>query len=462
MSFKTTGFLAALFIALLGFLYFYEIRGGEGRKQAETEARKVLRIDDTEVVRLVVQREDTTVVAVREGDGWRILEPLKTGGDRANIESLLRTGKKLEKVQVVADEASLISGAVDPADFGLGKPEITVVFEREGEQRDSLFFGDKSPTGSYVYLRVSGSPEILAVGAWRKSNFAKGLYDLRDKRVVLFDRDEVRKFEIARDGQVIVASKQGGDWRLEKPVADRGDSLVIRRLLSRLWTAQAKRFVTEEATDLAPYGLDDPWMRISIYEGEGLALKEVILGDGLRAGRIKRYYGKYVAKSPVFTVDSTFVKEMMKTPSELRYKKIFAFDSEGIDRVVLVYPDSTVDCRKDTSSQAWTTLEPRFHAASGKSVEDLIERVKELEAVRFAAETLVLPETYGLDAPAVQVKLWKAGQLAREVALGRKGEQVYARGDARPQVVEVGRSILERLTLELSPFIPDSVQTQVP
>ena len=73
-----------------------------------------------------------------------------------------------------------------------------------------------------------------------------------------------------------------------------------------------------------------------------------------------------------------------------------------------------------------------------------------------------MPETYGLDAPAVQVKLWKAGQLVREVALGRKGEQVYARGDARPQVVEVGRSILERLTLELSPFIPDSVQAQVP
>ncbi len=454
MGFKTTGVLAVLFIALLGFFYFYEIKGGEERKEAEAEAKKVLQIDDKQVTRLTVQRRDTTVVVAKEGEGWRVLAPLKTEGDRANIESLLRTVNNLERVQVVADEAAVAGGAVDPGDFGLGeRPDITVVLEQEG-RRDTLFFGDKSPTGSYAYLRMSGSPEILAISSWRKSSFDKGLYDLREKRVMPFDRDAVRKIELSYDGQTIVMLKQGEEWQLEKPVAERGDSETIRRFLSRLWTARAKRFAAEEATDLAPYGLDNPWMRVSVYEGEGLALKEAIVGDAVRAGRINRYYVKYAAKSPILMVDSSFVVSMKKSLSDLRYKKIFAFDAGGIDRVTLVYPDSTVDCKRDTSGAVWTAVEPRFHIVSDENVAELIGEVQELEAKSFVAETLDAPEAYGLDVPAIQVKLWAAGRLVREVLVGKKGDEVYAKGDHRPQVVEVLNSILGKLKLDLIAVAP--------
>ena len=63
---------------------------------------------------------------------------------------------------------------------------------------------------------------------------------------------------------------------------------------------------------------------------------------------------------------------------------------------------------------------------------------------------------YGLDRPALQVTLFKGQDVVREVSLGQKGAQVYAKSDGRPQVVEVERGSLSWLTLPMTPVEPDS------
>ncbi|MDP6779412.1 MAG: DUF4340 domain-containing protein [Candidatus Latescibacteria bacterium] len=455
MGFRTTGILGLLFIGLLAFLYFYEIGGEEARRKAAEDAKKVFSIDEEQVKRVSVRRRDTTLVCVKDGDLWQIVEPIRTDGDRGSIESLIRSVKNLERTGAIADSEDVASGEVELADFGLKDPDATLALERSDGDADTLYLGDKSPTGSYAYLRRSGDPGILATNAWRKSGLEKGLFDLRDKRVLPFDRDDVRKIEVTGSGREVVLVRQEGEWHLEKPIQDRADEDAVKRLLSRLHTVRARGFSANEAADPSRYGLADPRLEVSLYEGEGLAKKTSVFGDPIRVGGKLRYHGKYLPKAPVFQVDSSLVGDVNKTPSDLRIKEIFAFDSTGVDRVTLAYSDSLVDCARDTVGDGWDVLHPPSVTLSS-TMEDLIDDVNDLKAEGYVDGEAPHPADYGLDPPQVRVTIRRGSDVVREVAVGKVGEETYASVDGRTQIVEVKERILNRLKVRLTPMEPDA------
>ena len=451
MGFRTTGILALLLIGLLAFLYYYEIGGEDARKKAAEDAKKVFAIDEKNVTRLTLRRGNTTLVCAKDGDLWQILSPIKTDGDRGSIESLIRSVKNAEKTGAVADSEDVASGKVDLADFGLDTPDVSLTLEQAGQGVDTLHLGDKSPTGSYAYFMRSGDPGILTTNAWRKSGFEKGLLDLRDKRVLPFERDAVRKIEVTSGGREIVLAKREGVWHLEHPVTDRADDEAVRRLLSRLHTVRARDFSAEEADDLSKYGLVEPRLSVSLYEGEGLAKKTSLFGDPTWVGGKLRYHGKYLAKPPIFQVDSSFVADVDKTPSDLRVKAIFAFDSTGVDRVTLAYADSVVDCARDTVGDGWDVIEPASVSLSSK-IEDVIDEVNDLKAEGYVSGEAPNPADYGLAPPLVRVTIRRGGEIVREVSVGKVGDKAYASVDGRTQIVEVKEKILKRLKVQLTPL----------
>ena len=447
-----------VFVALLVYLVLYE---GPGRRGGETEkAETILDIEAEKVTRVTLHRGDTTLVAMRDGAGWQITAPVSTAGDRGNLNALVRSAGNIDRVGVVADSAAVTQGEVALADFGLAEPDVVVVLERGEGKVDTLYWGDKSPTGSYAYLRRSGGPEILTTSAWRKAQFDKGLFHLRERRVVPFELEEARKLEIKHGGREVVAAVHDGAWRLERPVGDRGDEPAIIKVLNRLRSGKATRFAAEEAADLAPYGLDDPWLTVTVYVGEGMAQKTLVVGGKIREGRFLRYYGKYLPRRPIFTVDSAFVASVKKMPSDLRYKEIFEYEREGVDRLVLAYADSTVECEWVPSGGAWVVRSPRHREVLNSEVEGLLDRVRDLKAKRFVAESLEDPVRYGLDRPVLDLRIWKAGELVRAVTLGEGDKTVYVVGDARPQVVELDMIAAGNLRLELLPVGPGATDAK--
>lgn len=458
MRFRTTGILVLLFAAFVGYIYLFEIRGANERKRAEEEARRVLQVGDEEqVTGLTVRSRDTTIVMVKEGGVWRIHEPLETDGDAGEIGAAVGSLRRMDRGRVVADSSELAEGRASLAEFGLDAPDVVVVLAQADGRVDTLYWGDESPTGKYAYLRLSGSPEVVGVNAWLKRNVDKGLFKFRDKRVIPFDRHEIRKIEIAHGGERIVVLKQDGEWRMLEPVADRGDAAEIERLLNRLHAARLKRFVEEAPEDLAPYGLDAPTVTVSLYEGEGLGKKTVTVGRRAEMTRFPPYFATCSSRTPVFTVDSTFVVDVRQSASDLRDKQVFEFDPGGVDRLVLVFPDSTVEVRRDTTGPDWTALQPPLHVALEAEVSRLLNYVRRLKAKRYVAESLASPEAYGLDRPALVASFWRGKELVQKVAVGKVGERAYAVGHTRPQLVEIEPRDLAPVKLDLVPVVPDKV-----
>lgn len=455
MRFRSTGILALVFIALLAFVYFYEIKGGEEREREAAEAKRVLSVSPDSVNRIAIDRLDTLLVMERQGGSWRIVSPVETDGIDGSIDVLAVSAGELEKEGVAADGESLASGESALSDFGLDPAGLTVALTRPSGT-DTLWFGDTSPTGRYVYFRWSGSPDVLLAQASRRTNFEKSLFDLREKLVMSVDMDAVTRIRIERGapgGPVEVALVDGA-WRLTRPVDDRADPDEVDRLLNRLRNVRARSFASETADDLRSFGLAAPARRVTVLEGD--AEKSILIGDTHQVPAGTRYYAKYDAATKIVSLDSLQVANLLKSATDLRDKNVFAFDApaDSITQVTIAYSDSVVTALRADDGVDWILDGSETHRVVEASVMSVIREMKSLKASGFAAEAPDDLGRFGLDRPDMALRLSDTGGEVLSLKLARSGDTLYALREGRPQVYEVKASLGDRLKLDLIEYGP--------
>lgn len=77
-------------------------------------------------------------------------------------------------------------------------------------------FKDAKKVEKY-YLRVEENPEVMTVMKYVVKNAAKGLDDLRDRRVFRVEKDQIQKVVIEHPDQKLTLEKAGSDWNLLEP-----------------------------------------------------------------------------------------------------------------------------------------------------------------------------------------------------------------------------------------------------
>ena len=127
MRLKTNVVISVLFIALLGFVYFYEIKGGEERRVEAERERQLLDFSDHEVQKLTIDRGDTLLVLERQDDTWRLTSPVQTGADAEAVERYLRTlGETEVEGDPVRDSTAVAADPTILAEYGLEEPRLRV------------------------------------------------------------------------------------------------------------------------------------------------------------------------------------------------------------------------------------------------------------------------------------------------------------------------------------------------
>ena len=423
MRFRSTLIVALVALGLGAFLYFYEIKGEKKREEAREKAKKLFLFEEDEVQKITLVRDDTTRIVVERGeDGlWHIAEPIKTDADQDAIGRLLDTMRDATRERVVADSAS------DLGKFGLEHPKVKVAIALEDTTTDTLCVGDFSPTGSYVFARWAGRPQVFLSKRYVRTRLDQGVFDLRERRVLPFEREEAKKLTLKYDGKQFVLVGAGEEWEIEEPVKLRADESTVRSLLSRLRTERARKFVVEHPTeeDLKKYGLDHPSVEVTVWLGEERAQKTLRVGK--QEGR--RYYAKDMSRDPVFMVDSSFVAYLKKDVMDLRDKHVVRFDRDKVDRIELVYGDSTVVCQKDTASGDWYLKKPKEGKMKTWWANRLLSDIEFLRAKEFLEKAEDL-KPYGLDSPRIVAKLWHGEDLLAELKVGKtKDDKVYVLGE---------------------------------
>jgi hypothetical protein len=254
---RNTALLLLVAAALGAFVYFYEVRGGEKRKEAEAAAKRLFPgITEDAISAVELTTSDGAAARLERVEGaWRLLAPLEFPADPQVAESLVSALANL------ASETKLESPQGEGV-YGLGEGARRVRF-RAGEADHELLVGKATPVGSNTYAKTGASGDIYTVATFRTTSLARSLLDLRDKRVVSFDRDSIDRLAVRWEGGGVVLEKGESGWSLVEPLRGPADTGTLETLLSDLAFLRADGFEDQPKSD-HDEGLDRPALRVEL------------------------------------------------------------------------------------------------------------------------------------------------------------------------------------------------------
>ena len=435
MRFKTTLILAIVFAVLLTVVLFMN-KEQTKKEKIEEKAKKLANIEKDNVSELILSFNN--IQAKKEDDDWKIISPVETEGDKNAIEGVLGmfSWANIERT-ISEDTSNLAPFGLDPA-----KAEMIIIHSAGS---DTFYVGDKNATGSFVFARKGHEPRVFLTTTSLKTNAEKTLFDLRNKKVLGFEKNDVRSFLLKnKDGQFTL-SKSGSDWKLDEPVNDMADKSKVDNILNGVNNEQAKEFVDENPTNLQKYGLSNPNIIVNMYLGENKAKKSLFIGNQ----KDKQFYAKDDSRKPVFLVDSSFVNKLNVNLFDLRNKEIAKFTTTDVDSFRLDYSDSLIVCSKDTSGD-WLVIEPELRKAKSWKMSSITSAVSNIKVETFVDDNPSNLNKYGLEKPRIKATFYKKGDQLRDILIGTtKGEQVYAKTGDSKSIYLINKDIVETLTPKL-------------
>ncbi|MGE3537142.1 MAG: DUF4340 domain-containing protein [Candidatus Tectimicrobiota bacterium] len=446
MSGQKTLIWAVLLLALGAFYYFYEVEGGKQRQEAANKRERLFQFAADDVTALTIKREQETLSAEQRDGHWYLTAPLAVRGDDQKYGELARFIADLRYTRVVEEQAA----SVEP--FGLTNPRLDVQIRLKNQPTPlGLHLGASNPTGGSYYAQVEGRPAVYLVGGLVKDTLDVSLHALRDKTVLSYTPAEVQEIQLARgtDAPVVLQRQSGDTWRLTAPLTAKADDQQVRSLLQRLRDAKIQAFVSEQTTELEPYGLQHPALHVRLQTAQG-AVPELLLGN--LDPEKKGVYAKHSDAPRVFLLAQDLWDNLPKTSSAVRDKTILTYERDQITRLEIQSPAEHI-ILQHTGPRQYAMEQPVQTAGDGEAVYSLLWDIHDLKAKDFVAETPLALDLYGLDSPRLRLVLSEKSPASQELKqhvllLGAEApdaQGVYARTDNAPTIYLVDKAAAQRL-----------------
>ena len=183
------------------------------------------------------------LVFAKDGDAWKITEPLAVRADAGTVEGLLGRIHTGQMKSLVADAPT------DLAPYGLDKPSSLITF-LAGSARSTIALGSKTPEGQ-IYARDLSRPMVFTVESFLAEDAGKAVDDFRPKDLYEFRTFTGTRFEITRAGTTTVFEKKKGadasapeSWAQTAPApAKAPETSTIEDFLSKASNLRAQAFV---------------------------------------------------------------------------------------------------------------------------------------------------------------------------------------------------------------------------
>ena len=260
--------------------------------------KTVLDFDRDALDRLEVVSGERTIGFARDGDDWRLAEPLQAAADFGAVEGLIGSLGS-GRMRAVASESA---DALD--EYGLDAPVHTVALHA-GSATATLHIGGATEDGTH-YAHDAARPLVFTVDATLVTNLERGADEYRRKALFAFRPFNASRLEIRHGDDTVVFEKreapatdadEGAEdtWELVAPEGGSVPHDAIDDLLSKLSGLRADSFVASReeagigpeqvaATVRARFGDDDTEEQVIVWRyGEDTF---AVNGDEPGAGRI--------------------------------------------------------------------------------------------------------------------------------------------------------------------------------
>ena len=153
-----------------------------------------------------------------------------------------------------------------PESFGLDSPRKSLTVKMKNSKAWTLQLGNQSADGQYVFAKRTGEPTVFSIAKKVVDKLFRNLHDLRNKKLLKFESDDVTKVLIHTAAEVFELKKSGPQWSLVKP-----EKIKIEHIGNDLvWAMKGLEFdslVTPPlSTDLS--GLNPPTFTITLFKND--------------------------------------------------------------------------------------------------------------------------------------------------------------------------------------------------
>jgi hypothetical protein len=380
------------------------------RPLADFRDRSVLAFDPKAVTGFEVVLPDETL-AVENADGaWRLTKPTAQRADTETITDFLDKLNAQKAREFVADSPP------SRAPYGLERPtRVTIHTGRDKDRVSrSLLLGKVDPAKKGIYAMRPDEPTVLLVGEELWNAVPKNVAVLRNRTLVEVDRDKVTRLQIEGSKGMVEVAREGDQWKIVAPEPLATDQVEVGAVLSRVRELRAQAFLSDDASGIGKF-LAKPEVKLTFTQQGGATTTLLLAPSQETRGKEPSAYAALVGSGPVVLVDAKALGELNRSATDLRDRRLLGnLEPKDIKRM-----------RVRAGGQTWTDIA----AADGQD-----------------------PARYGLDAPTLEVALFKGdgGEIATVQVGKRDGANAYVRTGAQPTVYRV-----EGRTLGETPKVPD-------
>ena len=396
------------------------------KSPSDLRDRTVLKFESENVSEMTLQVTDQAEIRCQKSDEneWKMVHPVEAKADVKEIGSILTA---LDTLKVAVFEAD---GAVDLAKYELDSPRIRVKLQLSENNGQELLIGGEAGTTGRIYVKRAEEDSIYAVSKEIHIALNKTVFDLRDKRVIDFQRTATNRFEIEQAGQKIVCEKNADDeWEIKEPVTLKADASAVDDLLFGVDALKAVEFVSDHPKSLQPYGLDRPSIQISFMATDAEPTTFLI-------GKQKddTVYVKAQNAENVVLVKTDILELVGMGVAGLRDKQVIDFSSDDATKLTLQHGEVNLTCQKQGTN--WRLTKPVQEDAKNGAVNSIIYQINTLEAEKFLVK---MPNVVaiGLDNPQIQVTVTLDSGKEYVLQIGKLDEskRLYARLWREPNTI---------------------------
>ena len=415
------------------FTYYDKHKGSEKPASDTTNQEKLLSLDAQHIQSIIFKpRDGDAFTCRRDGGKWTITDPRHLDVDQGNFSGILNSLTTATVDQVADPHPTNLK------DFGLDPPSFTLEITTDAKpQSFTLLLGDETPTSGGLYAQVSGNPRVFTLASYLKSSLEKKMFDLRDRRALTLDAEQLQKIAVEYKGASWALEKNPeGIWDLALPPPVRADRFTVDGLVSQLRGLTMQTIPAEDKKKNGDYGFGSPELRLQLAGSDGT--QTIVVGKKDKDS--DRYFATNSALDPVFTLNSDFVTQFKKNQADLREKDLFTFSSFDVKRVEVDTPKG--HWAFERQGNQWKQFAPKSKNVNSDKMDAFLTHLRDLRADSFPKAGNLAD--FGLAKPAYRFNVQSGDKNTTEIVEAAKsGDHIYGRRSTDPLPGELAKTALD-------------------
>ena len=431
-----------LFVAIsLGlFVFIYEIEGDKKRKQKKEYNESLFKLNNNDIKLVRLKNKSQIIQYEKNDNSWNITQPINLEVDKNIIDSQISVflNSKVKRIIGQVDENKL-------KNYGLGSSNIELYIETFNGLKINYEIGDESATKGDLFVFDKDSNSVILSSNELKVQTQKTLFELRDKKIIHFDKSNVNQISIITEDDSIIIKNEDKINQLWKITSHdlNGDNSQIDNYLSSLNRYTAVDFIDNPEKNEKSY-LKNSQISIVLNLEPNRNSKTLTIGESKISNSDTVHYGFESGKSNIFLISNNDKKSLMKDSFYFQDKKLVDYDENNINEINIMGAYQLSVMNED--SLGWYISSDSTIKLDKVDMNRLFSAINGIQAVELVKSKN--QDSFGINEPFIEVLFNDSENNKKGFIIGNSDNNLnrYVKSNAANKIYKATNNSIERLT----------------